>query len=91
MFTSAADAAARDAAVFIPGIMNFDRLRNSSGVIFSGKSRVTAIPGNLVVYVAAMSALKSECTGFTNWPVNTEFGIVAALIQAWPCVTGWVR
>ena len=53
---------------FTPGIINFESLRNSSGVMRSRIGSVTAIPGNFDVNVAHAAVRKDGETGSANWP-----------------------
>ena len=61
-------ASTRTLAVFTPGKINLEALRNTSGVTFSGIGRVTAMPGNLLVYVAATEDLNESPIFCANWP-----------------------
>lgn len=72
----------------IPGRINLESFKNSSGVILSSIGSVTAIPGNLDVYVAEAEVRNEGKTLFTNWPVYTEFGILDAEGQTQPWVVG---
>ena len=75
----------------MPGKINFDSFKNSSGVIFAVVGNVTAIPGNFEVYVAAEDVRNEDNTRRLNWPVYTEFGMLDAEGHTQPCVVGCSR
>ena len=66
---SASSVSQRARSVLIPGRINLESFKKSSGVIFSAKGSVTAMPGNLDVNVAEDEDLKDGSTRRLNCPV----------------------